>query len=47
LTPLFYREHTRGKGEEVSGMRHRFRLVLAVLALVGAALLNGNGPWGP
>jgi hypothetical protein len=31
----------------VSGMRHRIQLMLAVLALVGAALVNGNGPWGP
>jgi hypothetical protein len=31
----------------VGGMRHRIQLALAVLTLVGAALLNGQGPWGP
>jgi hypothetical protein len=31
----------------VNGMRNRLQLVLAVVALVGAALLNGQGPWGP
>jgi hypothetical protein len=31
----------------VKGMKNRIQLVLAVLTLVGAALLNGQGPWGP
>ena len=31
-------------------LRHRIRVVFAVLAVIGAAVfaaLNGSGPWGP
>jgi hypothetical protein len=47
LTSFSYREHIRWKAEEVSCMRHRFQLLLAVLTLVGVAFLNAQGPWGP